>query len=230
MTSSGKLLWFSPRSWVINDRAVLCRPSSTEYVCGIGRSGGASCSFIISEADTHNERDMYEIFTTKGYSLVDAESSLVSADGLLKPSSILERIFLGEKPVVEEYLGEIKTREWRNTDIRPAVHSEYCSSFLQGQLMEDFLTSKFKLPYTIPRPLFSQAPWIIERLAERFEVTIRVSIDNRMLPSTMTLAESKTATCHVLAVTHFRENHPLKILAEHGSWHPVCDRLVIALF
>jgi len=226
--SGGKLIWLSMRSWVVRSDGVICRPATAESIRGVDRSGLEATSVILTESPKDSVRYMYEIFTSRGYSIVNEENSVVSINGFIKPAELFEVIVKGENVHLEDYVGHTEIHEWNHLDLMTAAHTDYFPKSLLQKSMQHFIDSSITLPVRIPRVLFSQASWIIHYVMNTWGTHLRVDVDNRTFPTELIISEEGDKECRVLSVTRYQDSDLLLILAEKDDWYLVCDGLIVA--
>jgi hypothetical protein len=226
MSRGGTLLFLSPRSWIVDGERCLRRPDCCDTALGLGRGGSDCITPVVTQETPATSREMYEVFTTGSYGIVDGSAQITTLDGFTAVSDLFRRVTFAEDVYVEEYHGGVCVPKWSHAWLRSAPHASYFPSRLLSAVMDKMLIGTSE-EVSIARPLFAQTWWILRCLINDRKKPLGMNVDNRTFPTEITVSPRLDPRCKVTAMTRFREPAPLMLLAEESPWHLVCDGLII---
>jgi hypothetical protein len=226
MSRGSTLVSLSPRSWILDGEHRLSRPEYCDQALGVGRGGSDRIVAIALQGAGDAGREMYEVFATGAYAIVDGTAQITTLDGFMPVGEVFRRVMLGEELYVEEYHGDVVPPAWSDAWLRAAPHASYFPEGLLPAALQR-MPRDGAPEVSMPRPLFAQTWWMMRHLARERKVPLGLSVDNKTFPAEIKLAPRTDPRCKVTAMTKFHESAPLTLRAEGSPWHLVCDGLII---
>jgi len=224
VNSGGRVFWISPRSWLLDSEFHFLRPGESAEAIGVNRQGTLSTTRIAADVQSH-PRKMYELFTTYGYAIADADASIVTSTGVINVSELRKELLTNEDVIFEPLVCEINEPALNDMSIVIAPHCQIVPRWLAKNLSAKLKGFRIGADRIVPRVLFAQvAPLILTQLARTDG--LEVCVDNRVFPCEIRFKRSIDNRCRLLAITEYAEAKPLCVLTEATDEYLSIDGLL----